>query len=96
MKRKLMIGFVLFFIAISLGFIGYFSGYPIGQLAGWSEGHNDALSSYPRMSMDNLQYTSDNITITFGNITIIGEQHIIDFISDLPNFDRIISFGTYK
>jgi len=89
MKRKLLILALVGSISMTI-YSGYQTGYSLGQLQGWNAGHNDAMAQYPQLSMDNVTFTVDGNTISMSNLTIHGEQHIIDTINNLPNMNNII------
>ena len=76
--------------------IGYGDGYSQGHEKGYSEGYSKGASDFLRIEFNGVSYVSGNITLYFGNITLIGEQDIINFINNLPSFQNIVSFGKDK
>ena len=82
----------IIFCSFATGIMAYSTAYNWGKTQGYNAGYEEVLSRYPQMELNNVSFTLDGNTIYFGNITVTGEQRIIDIINDLPNMGHFISF----
>lgn len=89
-------------IAIALVLVGlvswgaYKGGYSWGLCNGYKDGYEAGYSSFPRLDIEDVTFTQDGNTISFSQMTITGEQHIIDTIKNLPNMESIVSIKSSK
>ena len=88
--RVAIISFLV--ITILFSFSGYKSGYSWGLYKGYEAGYLAGNSSFPRLELENVTFTRDGNTFFTSQMTITGEQHIIDIIKNLPNMDSIFNF----
>jgi len=91
-RKKLLLGLALSLIVVSVAtWAGYKGGFSWGLANGYTQGYNAGLASFPRLDMDNITFTDGVNSIYIGQLTITGEQHILDMINELPNMSNIIS-----
>lgn len=91
MKKKILwVALALIFVSL-ISWGGYEGGYSWGLHKGYTAGYEAGISSFPRLDMENVSFTQNGTTISIGQMTITGEQHIIDKIKNLPNMEGIIS-----
>lgn len=89
-KKILWVAIALVFVSL-ISWGGYKGGYSWGLHKGYTVGYEAGISSFPRLDMENVTFTQDGTIISIGQMTITGEQHIIDKIKNLPKMEGIIN-----
>jgi hypothetical protein len=82
---------LIIIILVGIAWTGYQEGYSWGLYRGYTEGYEASVKSFPRLELDDVTFTQNGMSIYFSQMTIVGEQHIIDKIKNLPNMEGIIS-----
>lgn len=94
MKNKIELA-ILAIIIMAFCFVsGYADGRWLGEARGYQEGYDRAMAivdDYPQATFGGFMVTTENgATVMFDSLTVIGEQRILDAVSDYPNMVKVV------
>ena len=86
-KTILLMSLPALIVLVAMSALTYNTSYDLGISRGYSNGYDVAMGTFPRLECDNVTFTNGSGgTVSFEQLTITGEQDIIDTIKALPSW----------